>query len=519
MRPIRKNLWPAVWLLLTLATSSLWAQDLASFEKRITLKKLDNGLTLIVMERPTAPVFSYVTWVNVGSANEVPGITGLAHMFEHMAFKGTDKIGTSNYAAESAALKKVEDAYAAYDRERRRETGRDDAKVAQLEKAWKDAIAEADKYVVPNEFSKIVDRAGGEGMNAFTAEDETAYFYSLPSNRFELWAYLESERFLHPVFREFYKERDVVTEERRMRTESSPVGRVLEQFLGTAFIAHPYGFPTVGWPSDLKAFSATDAANFFRKYYVPSNMVTAVVGDVKTAEAMPILEKYFGRLPKAPQPEPLRTIEPQQKAEKTVVLRETAQPVFLEGYHRPAVTDPDDAVYDVISMLMSTGRTSRLYKSLVRDKKIAAFAQGFNGFPGEKYPNLFTFFAMTTPGHTPAEITAAIDEELTKLKTEEVGADELQSVKTRAKAQLIRQLDSNRGLALQLASYQTIYGDWRELFRSVDRIDKVTAADVKRVANATFVPSNRTIAYIDNSKPAAPAPKPADAPAAKGATK
>lgn len=527
MRALRKSSWPLVWLFIALTTSPLWAQDLASFEKRTTVKKLDNGLTLIVVERPTAPVFSYATWVNVGSANEVPGITGLAHMFEHMAFKGTEKIGTKDYTAESAALKKVEDTYAVYDRERRRETGRDDAKVAAAEKAWKDAIAEADKYVQTDEFSQVIDRAGGVGTNAFTSSDQTVYFYSMPANRFELWAYLESDRFLHPVFREFYKERDVVTEERRMRTESSPVGRLLEQFLATAFIAHPYGFPTVGWPSDLKSFSATDAVNFFHKNYVPSNMVIAVVGDVKASEALPVMETYFGRLPNSPKPEPLRTVEPPQKAEKTVVLHETAQPFFLEGFHRPAATDPDSEVYDVISMLMSTGRTSRLYKSLVRDKKIAAFAQGFNGFPGEKYPNLFTFIAATTKGHTPAEIQVAIDEEINALKNEDVKPEELQSVKTRAKAQLIRQLDSNSGLALQMAAYQTLFGDWRELFRSVDRIDKVTASDVRRVANAMFVPSNRTIAYIDNSKPAdaakpaaAAAPKPATAePAAKGATK
>jgi len=507
MRGVRRL---ASFFLLLIVAAPMWAQDLASFEKRVTVRKLDNGLTLIVLERPEAPVFSYATVVNVGSAQEVPGITGLAHMFEHMAFKGSESVGTTNYEAEKAALQKVESTYAAYDLERRRVVGRDDAKVAQHEKAWKEAIDEAQKYVVPNEFSKIIDQAGGVGMNAFTRSDETVYFYSLPANRFELWAYLDSERFLHPVFREFYKERDVVTEERRMRTESSPIGRVVEEFLSTAFSAHPYGFPVVGWPSDLKTFSATDAAAFFKKYYVPSNMVVAVVGDVKASEVIPIMEKYFGRLPKAPAPEPLRTVEPTQKAERTVVLHEKSQPVYLEGYHRPAVTDPDDAVYDVIETLLSAGRTSHLYRSLVRDKKIAAAAQGFNGFPGAKYPSLFTFFAITTPGHTPPEITAAIQQEIDKLKNEDVSADELQSVKTRVKAGLLRQLDNNSGLALQLALAQTELGDWRELFRQIDRIDKVTAADVRRVANQTFTLNNRTIAYIDNL----PAPQKTSAAAA-----
>jgi predicted Zn-dependent peptidase len=516
MRAVRMKL-TIVVCAMTIAASA-FAQDLASIEKRTTTRKLDNGLTLIVMERPEAPVFSYATVVNAGSANEVPGITGLAHMFEHMAFKGSEKVGTTNIAEEEAALKKVEEAYAAYDAERRRETGTDAEKVKQLEAAWKAAVDAANKFVVPNEFSKIIDRAGGVGMNAFTASDETAYFYSLPANRLELWAYMESERFLHPVFREFYKERDVVTEERRMRTESSPVGRLVEEFLAASFIAHPYGFPTVGWPSDLKSFSATDAINFFHKYYVPNNMVIAVVGDVKASEAMPVLEKYFGRLPAAPRPPVVRTVEPPQRAERTVVLHEKSQPVYLEGYHRPSVTDPDDAVYDVVEMLMSSGRTSRLYRALVRDKKIAAQAQGFNGFPGEKYPNLFTFFAVTTPGHTPQELTAAIGEELNRLKTQDVTPEELASVKTRVKASLLRQMAENSGLALELANAQTFLGDWRAPFHQLDKIDKVTAADIRRVANSTFTINNRTIAYIDNS-PAQPAKTAAAQPATTGGTK
>lgn len=495
-------------LLLLLIAAAGNAQDLASFEKKTTLKKLDNGLTIIVMERHDAPVFSYATLVNTGSAQEVAGITGLAHMFEHMAFKGSDRVGTKDWDKERAALARVELAYQAYDRARRSETQRDEAKVKELEKAWRDAIAEADKYVVNNEFSTIVDRAGGVGMNAGTASDYTIYFFSMPSNRFELWAWLESERFLRPVFREFYKERDVVMEERRMRTESNPTGRLVEQFLTTAFVAHPYGVPGIGWPSDLQSFSASDAEAFFRKYYVPANLVIAVVGDVNTAEAMATMEKYFGRLPKTPAPDPLRTVEPPQRAEKTVKLTETAQPFYLEGYHRPASTHPDNAIYDVISMLLSSGRTSRLYKTLVRDKKIAAGAGGFNGFPGEKYPNLFTFFAVPTPGHTTTEAQEAIRAEIERIKNEDVTAEELASVKTRVKAGLLRQLDSNAGLANQLVSYQTLYGDWRELFREVERIDKVTAADVRRVANETFVATNRTVASIETApRPAPAAPK------------
>jgi predicted Zn-dependent peptidase len=478
-------------------TAFVAAQDVASFEKRITVKKLPNGLTLIICERPEAPVFSFFTLVDAGSAQDPMRETGLAHMFEHMAFKGTDKIGTTDYAAEKPALAKVEVAYAAYIRERDKSVGRDEARLRQLEKEWKDAVAAADKYVVPNQFGKIIEQSGGQDLNAFTDYDETGYHYSLPINRLELWAYLESERFLHPVMREFYKERNVVIEERRMRTDSNPTGRLLEQFNAAAFEAHPYHRPTIGWISDLNTFSATDAKQFFDHYYVPANMVVAVAGDVKASEAMPILEKYFGRLPASQKPDETTTTEPPQNAERRIVLQEKSQPLYLEGYHRPDYRSQDDAVYDAITDLMSDGRTSRLYRALVRDKKIAAFSAGFSGLPGIKYPHLFAFYAFPLPGHTPQEMADAIHAEIDRLKKEDISDDELEMIKTRSKANLIRGLADNEGLATQLATYQTRYGDWRELFRSVDRIDKVTKADIRRVANETFTDTNRTVGVIE----------------------
>ena len=487
-------------VLLSFLTSLAVGQDLASFEKRTTVKVLPNGLTVVILERPEAPVFSFFTHVDTGSVQDPMGKTGLAHMFEHMAFKGTDKIGSTNYPAEKAALAKVEVAYAAYIAERDKRIGRDETKLKELEKAWKDDVAEAQKYVKPNEFGEIVEREGGEGMNANTSDDETNYFYSFPANRLELWAYLESERFLHPVMREFYKERDVVIEERRMRTDSNPVGRLVEQFITAAFQAHPYQRPTVGWMSDLNSFSATDAQVFFDRYYIPSNMVIAVVGDVKASEAIPVVEKYFGRLPTKPVPDERTTTEPPQNSERRVVLRGAAQPFYIEGYHRPDYRNPDDAVYDAISDLMSNGRTSRLYRALVRDKKIAAFAAGFSGLPGHKYPHLFSFYAVPVPGHTPQELGDAIHAEIERVKKEDITDDELKMIKTRAKADLIRGLADNSGLAQQLAIYQSLYGDWRELFRSVDRIDKVTKADIRRVANATFMENNRTVGINETVK-------------------
>jgi predicted Zn-dependent peptidase len=481
------------------------AQNVASFEKRTTVKKLDNGLTVIICERPEAPVFSFYTHVDAGSVQDPLGETGLAHMFEHMAFKGTDKIGTTDYAAEKVALEKVEQLYAAYIAERDKPVARDEKKIKELQKAWMDAVTEANKYVKPNEFPQIVEINGGEDLNANTTDDETNYFYSFPENRLELWAYLESERFLHPVMREFYKERNVVIEERRMRVDSNPIGRLIEQFTTAAFQAHEYHRPTIGWMSDLNTFSATDAKNFFDKYYIPSNMVVAVVGDVKASETMPVIEKYFGRIPSRPQPDERTTTEPPQNAERRVVLQEMSQPLYLEGYHRPDYRSPDDAVYDAIADLMSSGRTSRLYRALVRDKKIAADSAGFTGLPGNKYPHLFAFYAFPLPGHKPDEMAEAIHVEIEKLKTEDISDEELKMIKTRAKANLIRGLGSNDGLASSLALYQARYDDWRELFRSVERIDKVTKADIRRVANQTFVPANRTVGIIETKAPPAAA--------------
>jgi predicted Zn-dependent peptidase len=480
------------------------AQDLASFEKRTTVKVLPNGLTLIVLERPEAPVFSYYTLVDAGSADDPQGASGLAHMFEHMAFKGTEQIGTTNYPVEKVALAKVEIAYADYDAEYRKRVGQDPAKLASLKKVFEDAQAAAEKYVIPNQFAELAEQNGAVGLNASTEEDSTQFFWSMPSNRLELWAYMESGRIAHPVEREFYKERDVVQEERRMRIDSNPIGAMVEQLLATAYVAHPYGRSGVGWESEISQVSATEADAFHKKYYVPANIVVAVVGDLKAADAMPMLTKYFGAIPAGPKPEPMTTIEPPQFAEKTVVIREATQPFYVEGYHRPDYRDPDDSVYEAITDIISNGRTGRLYKSLVRDQKIAAESEGLSGFPGEKYPGLFAFYAVPVPGHTPDEMRDAIHKEIDKLKTADVTDEELAMFKTRARADLLRGLADNEGLAHQLAEYQTRYGDWRELFKELDRINKVSKGDVRRVANRIFVESNRTAARIEFTPPAQP---------------
>lgn len=257
--------------------------------------------------------------------------------------------------------------------------------------------------------------------------------------------------------------------------------------------------------SEISQVTATEAEAFHKKYYVPANIVVAVVGDVKASEAMPILTKYFSAIPAGPKPEPMTTIEPKQFAEKSVIIREQTQPFYIEGYHRPDYRDPDDAVYDAITDVFSNGRTARLYRSLVRDQRIAAAAEGFSGFPGVKYPGLFAVYAVPLPGHTPEEMRTSIHKELDRLKTEDISDEELERYKTRTKADLLRGLADNEGLAHQLAEYQTRFGDWRELFNQLKKVDAVTKADVRRVANKIFIESNRTSARIEfvEEKPAA----------------
>ena len=481
------------------------AQDLKSFEQRITTKVLPNGLTILICERPEAPVFSYTTFVDAGDVNDPSGESGLAHMFEHLAFKGTSQIGTTDYAAEKVALDNVEAADNALEAEMRNPNGSDPKKVAELEKAFKEAQAAAEKYVVPNQFTDVAQRNGAHDFNAETGMDQTMYYWSMPENRLELWAWLESSRLADTVPREFYKERSVVMEERRMRTDSNPEGRLFEQLMATAFVAHNYGRSGVGWPSEVSQITASEAMAFHKKYYVGSNIIVTVVGDVKASSAMPILEKYFSRIPGGPKPLDMTTVEPKQFAEKSVVIHDPSQPLYVEAYHRPSYKSPDDVVYDAISDIMSNGRVSRLYRSMVRDQQIAAAAGGEGGAPGNKYPNLFLFYAVPLPGHTNTEMAAAMHKEIDKLKTTDVTDAELAMYKTRTRADLLRSLADNQGLANALATYQARFGNWRELFLQLDRVDKVTKADIRRVANQAFVASNRTTAEIDTAAPQASA--------------
>ena len=471
------------------------AQSLKEFEKRVTEFTLPNGLHFIILERHDAPVVSFHSHVNAGAVDDPSGETGIAHMFEHMAFKGTETIGTTNYALEKKAMDEVERVYDRYDAERNKGPKADPARLSEMEKQLKDAMETANGFVVPNAYPTLIEQNGGVGLNAGTGNDSTDYFYNFPRNRIELWFLLESQRFYDPVFREFYKERDVVREERRMRVESSPQGKLVEALLATAFEAHPYRNSPAGWASDIENFRLPEAVMFYKKYYVPGNITIGIAGDVSPAECKRLAEKYFSIIPAGPLPSGPRTVEPPQEGEKRVAVETPSQPMMAIAYKRPDQLDKDDPVFDVLSEVLAGGRTGMLYKQLVRDKQIALAAFAEAAFPGGKYPGLFLFFLAPNLGHTLEENEKACYEVIERLKTQKVDEESLKRVKTKVRAELIRKLDSNSGMASELTSYYTAYGDWRKLFSSIEDIDKITADDVQRVAKQYLVPETRTVVF------------------------
>jgi len=486
------------------------AQDLKAFEKKVTEFTLPNGLHFIVAERHEAPVISFYTYVNAGSADDPSGRTGIAHMFEHMCFKGTESIGTKDWGAEKKALDSVEDLNDAIDAERDKGFKADSSKIDMLKIRLKSAMDSAESYVVPNEFLRVIEENGGTDLNASTSLDSTVYHYSLPSNRMELWFLLESQRFLHPVFREFYTERDVVMEEERMRIESNPQGKLVQQFLAASFEAHPYRNPGTGWPSDLMSLRTRDARAFFEKYYVPGNITVAIVGDVDPAEARRMAERYFGPLPARPLPPPLRTVEPPQSAEKVIAVDLPSQPLAIIGYHRPDQNNPDDPVFDVLQLILSNGRTGLLYRDLVQEQKLAVNAIAYGTFPEGRYPNEFVFILAPALNHTVDENRQALDAVMLQFASKPVDAETLERAKTKARSIVIRRLADNAGLANLLATYYVNYGDWRKLFTTVDDINKVTASDVQRVALKYLIARPSTLAYIrtqvSNASPTRTAP-------------
>jgi len=499
-------------LAILLAAVSLTAQNLKDFEKKVTEFTLPNGLHFTIVERHEAPVVSFHTFVNAGSADDPAGETGLAHMFEHMAFKGTEGIGTTNWSAERKALQDVEEIYDQVEAEWNKGPKADQSKIEYTRMKLKEAMSVAQSYVQSNEYTRIIEENGGAGLNADTSFDYTEYFYSLPSNRIELWFLLESQRFLHPVFREFYQERDVVQEENRMRNQPGSQGQLLRDFVATAFAAFPYRNPPGGWPSDVDNLRRGMAQAFFEKYYVPANINLAIVGDVDPAQARRLAERYFGAMPVRALPPLTHTVEPAQDGPKTVAVESQSQPLLVVGFKRPGQNDADDPVYETISLILSSGRTGLLYKDMVQEKKIAIEAEAVPAYPSSRYANLFVIFVAPAVGHTVEENEKELENLLVRFTAEKIDDRTLQRVKTQARAAVIRRLDSNAGLAASIANDYGSYGDWRKLFTQLDDLNKVTTEDVGRVARTCFVAKRRTLGYTVTAR----APRPAPAGAEEG---
>jgi len=542
---------PALFLVLC----PLWfgaaaAEEFAEIQARIVSFTLENGLTVILYPRGDALVISCVTYVKVGSVDEHAGITGIAHQLEHLAFKGTPNIGTKDYAAECAAMYEIDKLYdeiqafeGGMSAEMRAEfltllaqavstgprggpggVGRQieallakwaasGAKLGEDQKATlaravqnlAEKVKNAEEFVQQNQYANVVDRNGGVGLNAFTSADRTVYHVSLPANKLELWAALETDRFMNTVPRQLEKEKQVVLEERRMRTETSWFGKLYEAFLGSAFRTHPYGVPVIGRRSDILGYTRAKVLDFYRAHYVPQNAIVAIAGDIDVAQARQLVSAYFGRIPRGQEPEKPAVVEPPQDGERRVEVEFAAQPALLAGYHIPERSHPDTPALEVLDEIATSGRASRFYTRLVKTRKAAAVGSWMA--PGARYPRLFIFSAETPEGTSADELEACLLAEIEKLKTEPPTAEELKRVVARYRDGVLRSLKSNLGLAQELADYQALSGDWHNLFRDIERIGAVTPEQVTAVAAKYLTQKNRTVGRIvplEQSRPAAP---------------
>ncbi len=463
---------------------------------------LDNGFRILSVKRGTAPVFFGLLRFRVGSVDDPGGATGLAHLFEHMAFKGTSTIGTRDSAREAILLDALDDAARAVNAELDRVGGPDPAKLDAARARLAAAIKDHQALVVRDEFSAILDANGATGLNASTSADATSYYVGLPSNRLELWFLLESARLRDPVLRELYSERNVVLEERRFRLDTNPGGKLYEQMLGAAFQAHPYRIAGVGWPSDLERVTRPQAEVFRRAHYVPSNAVATLVGDVDPAAVESLARRYFAPIPAAPAAPGVGTLEPEQSGERRVQVQFDAEPQIMIAFHKPALADPDDPVYEIIDSLLTGGRTSRLFRRLVIEEQVALGLSTFEA-PGRRYPNLFVFSATPRAPHGVADVEKSLLAELDRLSAEPPTAAEMEKIRNQVRADNIYALRSNAGLAEQLSIFETITGDWRNLEKREQALLQVTPEQVVAVAKRTFTAKNRTVATLDRPPAAA----------------
>ncbi|MDE0010325.1 MAG: pitrilysin family protein [Candidatus Poribacteria bacterium] len=468
------------------------AQDLSD---RVVEHIFPNGLKLLMIERHTSPTIAPYILFRAGSVDESDDTRGIAHMLEHMLFKGTKTIGTTDYEKEKEVLAEIDRIGDALDMERAKGARADADKITELEAALKEQQERAKEWIVTGEYTEIYTQHGSTGFNAGTSVDYTIYTVELPANKLELWAMLESDRLKNAVLREFYVEREAVKEERRMRVDTQPGGKLYEQFIAAAFTAHPYGIPIIGWPSDIAMLNRRKAEEFFRIHYAPNNSIMVIVGSINPEKTIALIDKYFGDMQPQPLPPEVTTKELPQEGERRIEVEFDAEPQLMIGYHKPTIPHFDDYVFDMISAILSDGRTSRFYKNIV-EKSIAVSANAINGYPGGRYDNLFVVSATPRSPNTTADVEAAIYAELEKLKTEPVEEKEFKRILKQVDASFIRGLSSNAGMARQLTYYEALAGDWRYILGWRENMYKITPEDIMKVANTYFTKSNRTVATL-----------------------
>jgi predicted Zn-dependent peptidase len=477
---------------------------------------LPNGMQFLLVPRSDQPNVVSAGWVaKVGSVNERPGITGISHFFEHMMFKGTDTIGTrapekdARYRAEQQALRDEINRLVwtrQYDRFFKGEIDdpwnpANDTQEIRILRAKLDELIKAQQgrgpggpaaaTIVKDEFDQVYTKAGGSGMNAFTTYDLTCYFITVPANKLELWAWMESDRLHDSVFREFYSERDVVHEERRLRTESTPTGRFEEQFDALFWASSGYSWPVIGWPSDLNSYTFEQAQEYWNVYYRPGNLVGILVGDFDPRQARGLIEKYFSRLdPGTRKPPPVVTLEVEQLAEQRMNAAGDVPPGVEIRYHTVPAGHADSYPLDMLAEVLNE-RTGRLYTGLVEGRGIAATAQASSDT--RKYAGLFAVAAQARGAATAADLEQAWYEELARLQKDGVPERELRKVKNRVAAQNYRKLENNMSLLVQLAFAEAVL-DWREINEGPAKYEGVTAADLQRVLGKYFNETNRSVA-------------------------
>ncbi len=479
------------------------APELAAQNVVVEVHALENGMQFLLVPRQGDPNVA-VGWIaKVGSVNERPGITGTAHLFEHMMFKGTRVIGTKDIDKDLQIIRELDrvkaELVAGDERQQREaqraENGGEEAAERSADRKkllveFQKLLAEQKEILVKDEFDRLYSAAGASGLNAGTTYDFTIYFVNVPTNKLELWFWMESDRLLNPVFREFYSERDVVREERRLRVESTPTGKFREQFESLFWSASPYGWPVIGWPSDVEGINRQEALEFYDLYYAPGNLTACLVGDFDPEVAKELADKYFGRLKKATKTPPsVRTKEVPQLAEKRMTAYAPTKPQVIVRYHTVPDGHPDEPALIVLADILS-GRTGRLYKSLVLDKKVANSASAAQN--GMKHEGYFRLEGVAKPDHRPEDVEAALTAVLEEVTTKPPSERELQKVKNQWAASEFRKLRSNFRLMMELV-IRDAYRGWETINTDPPHLQAVTAEDVVRAVSTYFEPQNRTV--------------------------